>query len=66
MCRHGVCCYVTGRKRAHGVNQQRHVSKGASPAHSAEVARREQSFKTMQLLSSLSDRNQPVFRPHTA
>lgn len=37
MCRHGVCCYVTGRRCARGVNQQPHVSKGASPAHSPEV-----------------------------
>lgn len=33
-----VRCYVTGSLRARGVNQQRHVSKGASPAHSSEVA----------------------------
>lgn len=62
---HGICCYVTRRRRARGVNQQRHVSKGASPAHSPEVARRGQCFKTMQLLSSLRDRNQPVFTSHT-
>lgn len=61
LCGHGAFCYVTGRRRAHGVNQQRHVSKGASPAHYPEVARRGQSFKTMQLLSLLRDRNQPVF-----
>lgn len=61
----GICCYVTCRRRARGVNQQRHVSKGASPAHSPEVARRGQCFKTMQLLSSLRDRNQPVFTSHT-
>lgn len=35
-----VRCYVTGSLRARGVNQQRHVSKGASPAHSSEVALR--------------------------
>lgn len=62
---HGICCYVTRRRRARGVNQQRHVSKGASPAHSPEAARRGQCFKTMQLLSSLRDRNQPVFTSHT-
>lgn len=46
-CPHGVCCHVTGRRRARG-NQQSHVSKGASPAHPPQVAK----SRAMQLVTT--------------
>lgn len=59
-----VRCYVTGSWRARGVNQQRHVSKGASPAHSSEVALRRSKLQNNAAPGFTS--NRPVFTSHAA